>query len=191
MMLPAPRGADHDPQDMIDGDGGRRRDHDPAQIVGQALGHHVLRDGSAVAYARIGSGFDDIQKVVRHPDVDLDHRVALVEERHHGGEEQRARMFENVEADPPGHRRGLSVLVEPVERGADRREWGLQRSEQIVPRRGQRHAAAGAIDEAYAEAQRRGYEIVHPLTDEPWGIRRFFVRAPDGTVINVAGHRDA
>ena len=46
------------------------------------------------------------------------------------------------------------------------------------------------VDEAYAEAQRRGYEIVHPLTDEPWGIRRFFVRAPDGTVINVAGHRE-
>ena len=34
------------------------------------------------------------------------------------------------------------------------------------------------VDEAYAEAQRRGYEIVHPLTDEPWGIRRFFVRDP-------------
>lgn len=33
-------------------------------------------------------------------------------------------------------------------------------------------------------------EIVHPLTEEPWGIRRFFVRAPDGTVINIAGHRD-
>ena len=46
------------------------------------------------------------------------------------------------------------------------------------------------VDEAYAEAQRRGYEIVHPLTDEPWGIRRFFVRAPNGTVVNVAGHRD-
>ncbi|MEY2521684.1 MAG: hypothetical protein QOJ66_249 [Ilumatobacteraceae bacterium] len=46
------------------------------------------------------------------------------------------------------------------------------------------------VDEAYEEAQRRGYEIVHPLTDEPWGLRRFFVRAPDGTVINVAGHVD-
>jgi predicted enzyme related to lactoylglutathione lyase len=46
------------------------------------------------------------------------------------------------------------------------------------------------VDEAYPEAQRRGYEIVHPLTDEPWGIRRFFVRAPNGTVINVASHRD-
>jgi catechol 2,3-dioxygenase-like lactoylglutathione lyase family enzyme len=46
------------------------------------------------------------------------------------------------------------------------------------------------VDEAYAEAQRRGYEIVHPLTDEPWGVRRFFVRAPDGNVLNMAGHRD-
>ena len=46
----------------------------------------------------------------------------------------------------------------------------------------------GAVDEAYAEAQRRGYEIVHPLTDEPWGVRRFLVRDPDGNVINVVSH---
>jgi predicted enzyme related to lactoylglutathione lyase len=51
------------------------------------------------------------------------------------------------------------------------------------------HAGAG-VDDAYAEARRRGYEIVHPLTDEPWGLRRFFVRAPDGTVINVTSHSD-
>ena len=50
--------------------------------------------------------------------------------------------------------------------------------------------AGNDVDAAYAEAQRLGYEIVHPLTDEPWGIRRFFVRAPDGNVINVASHRD-
>jgi predicted enzyme related to lactoylglutathione lyase len=46
------------------------------------------------------------------------------------------------------------------------------------------------VDEAYAEAQRRGYEIVHPLTEEPWGVRRFFVRDPDGNVINIVSHRD-
>lgn len=46
------------------------------------------------------------------------------------------------------------------------------------------------VDEAYAEARRRGYEIVHPLTDEPWGVRRFFVRAPDGNVINIVSHSD-
>lgn len=45
------------------------------------------------------------------------------------------------------------------------------------------------VDAAYEDAQQRGYEIVHPITDEPWGIRRFFVRSPDGHVINVAQHR--
>jgi catechol 2,3-dioxygenase-like lactoylglutathione lyase family enzyme len=46
------------------------------------------------------------------------------------------------------------------------------------------------IEEAYEETKRRGFEIVHPLTREPWGIRRFFVRAPDGNVINVNSHQD-
>lgn len=51
------------------------------------------------------------------------------------------------------------------------------------------HVGAG-VDEAYAEAQRRGYEIVHPITDEAWGVRRFFVPDPDGNVINVVSHSD-
>ena len=33
------------------------------------------------------------------------------------------------------------------------------------------------------------HEIVHPLTTEPWGVRRFFVRAPNGTVVNIVSHR--
>ena len=45
------------------------------------------------------------------------------------------------------------------------------------------------VDEAYAAAVREHAEVVHPLTDEPWGVRRFFVRDPDGHVINVLGHR--
>ncbi|MDT5239123.1 MAG: hypothetical protein QOD97_1321, partial [Mycobacterium sp.] len=46
------------------------------------------------------------------------------------------------------------------------------------------------VEEAYEEAQRRGFEIVHPLTTEPWGVRRFFVRAPDGNVVNIVSHVD-
>ncbi|MEU8231472.1 VOC family protein [Actinoplanes sp. NPDC048967] len=46
------------------------------------------------------------------------------------------------------------------------------------------------VDGAYEEAQRLGYEIVHPLTTESWGVRRFFVRAPDGNVLNIVAHRD-
>ncbi|MGH3621719.1 MAG: VOC family protein [Sciscionella sp.] len=44
------------------------------------------------------------------------------------------------------------------------------------------------VDATYAEAQRRGYEIVHPLTDEEWGVRRFFVRDPNGAVVNLLAH---
>lgn len=44
------------------------------------------------------------------------------------------------------------------------------------------------IEAALAEAQRRGYAIVHPLTTESWGVTRFFVRAPDGNVFNIAQH---
>ena len=50
--------------------------------------------------------------------------------------------------------------------------------------------AVDDVEDAYAEAQRRGYEIVHPLTHEPWGVRRFFVRDPHGVVVNIAGHPD-
>lgn len=36
--------------------------------------------------------------------------------------------------------------------------------------------------------QDRGLRIVYPLTDEPWGVRRFFVEDPDGRIINVLAH---
>jgi predicted enzyme related to lactoylglutathione lyase len=49
---------------------------------------------------------------------------------------------------------------------------------------------AADVEAAYEEAQRLGYEIVHPLTTEPWGVRRFFVRAPDGNIFNVVNHTD-
>jgi predicted enzyme related to lactoylglutathione lyase len=44
------------------------------------------------------------------------------------------------------------------------------------------------VDAVHAKAVERGYEIVHPVTDEPWGVRRFFVRDPNGAVINVMTH---
>ncbi|MEU8522740.1 VOC family protein [Streptomyces sp. NBC_01216] len=45
------------------------------------------------------------------------------------------------------------------------------------------------VDAAYALLRARGAEIVHPLRDEEWGVRRFFVRDPAGRVVNVLGHR--
>ena len=48
----------------------------------------------------------------------------------------------------------------------------------------------GDVDAAHAACAQLGCEIVHPLTDEPWGVRRFFVRGPTGHVFNVLTHRD-
>lgn len=44
------------------------------------------------------------------------------------------------------------------------------------------------VDRLYERVQRAGYEIVYPVSDEPWGVRRFFVKDPDGTVLNVMSH---
>jgi predicted enzyme related to lactoylglutathione lyase len=45
------------------------------------------------------------------------------------------------------------------------------------------------VDACHAAAQLQGYSIVYPLTDEPWGVRRFFVRDTNGVIINVVSHK--
>ncbi len=45
------------------------------------------------------------------------------------------------------------------------------------------------VDRVYEAALQQRADVVYPLTDEEWGVRRFFVRAPDGRVINVMMHR--
>ena len=44
------------------------------------------------------------------------------------------------------------------------------------------------VDFAYQRARESGLEIIYGIADEPWGVRRFFVRDPNGAVINVAMH---
>jgi catechol 2,3-dioxygenase-like lactoylglutathione lyase family enzyme len=44
------------------------------------------------------------------------------------------------------------------------------------------------VDAVHAAAVRLGHEVVYPLTNEPWGVRRFFVRDPGGSVLNVLSH---
>ncbi|MFF2845534.1 VOC family protein [Streptomyces sp. NPDC058001] len=46
------------------------------------------------------------------------------------------------------------------------------------------------VDAVYAAVRASGAEIVRDLRDEPWGVRRFFTRDPNGKVINVVTHRD-
>lgn len=44
------------------------------------------------------------------------------------------------------------------------------------------------VDEVHARAIERGLQIVYPLTDGPWGIRRFFVVDSNGVIVNVSSH---
>jgi len=41
------------------------------------------------------------------------------------------------------------------------------------------------VDAAHARAKAQGIEVVYPLTDEPWRVRRFHVLDPNGVVVNV------
>jgi catechol 2,3-dioxygenase-like lactoylglutathione lyase family enzyme len=45
------------------------------------------------------------------------------------------------------------------------------------------------VDDAYQAAVDAGLEIVHPLSDEQWGVRRFFFADPSGNVVNVLSHQ--
>ena len=44
------------------------------------------------------------------------------------------------------------------------------------------------VDAAHSEVVAAGHEVVHPLSDEEWGVRRFFFRDPAGHVVNVLSH---
>jgi catechol 2,3-dioxygenase-like lactoylglutathione lyase family enzyme len=45
------------------------------------------------------------------------------------------------------------------------------------------------VDAIHAKAVERGLELAYPLRDEAWGVRRFMLREPNGTVVNVVSHR--
>jgi catechol 2,3-dioxygenase-like lactoylglutathione lyase family enzyme len=45
------------------------------------------------------------------------------------------------------------------------------------------------VDAAYQAAVDAGLRIVHPCSDEEWGVRRFFFADHAGNVVNVLMHR--
>lgn len=46
------------------------------------------------------------------------------------------------------------------------------------------------VDAVHARAVEAGHDIVYALRDEPWGVRRFFVRDPLGDIANVVQNKD-
>jgi catechol 2,3-dioxygenase-like lactoylglutathione lyase family enzyme len=44
------------------------------------------------------------------------------------------------------------------------------------------------IDKWHERAKRQNIEIVYPITNESWGVRRFFIKDPNGVTINLLTH---
>ena len=44
------------------------------------------------------------------------------------------------------------------------------------------------VDALYRRAIAAKVEIVYGITDEPWGVRRFYLRDPLGRLVNILSH---
>lgn len=80
----------------------------------------------------------------------------------------------------------MVTLSSPDDR---QRQLGIMSADATAPAHPDISIEVSDVDEAYARAQQEGREIVHPLTDEDWGVRRFFCLDPSGTVVNILSHR--
>ena len=47
------------------------------------------------------------------------------------------------------------------------------------------------VDAVHDRAVEEGYQITYPIRDEEWGVRRFMLREPSGTIVNVLSHRSS
>ena len=45
------------------------------------------------------------------------------------------------------------------------------------------------VDEALNRMKQAGFQIEYGPADEPWGVRRFYVRDPFGKLINILAHK--
>jgi hypothetical protein len=68
--------------------------------------------------------------------------------------------------------RWIMTLVSPSNPTAQVSVLRQDASAAVIPQLTVEVADVGAV---HADGLQRGLELVHPLTDEPWGVRRFFV----------------
>lgn len=45
------------------------------------------------------------------------------------------------------------------------------------------------VDEVYKKMKNSGFEITYDITNEDWGVRRFFVKDPFDNLINILSHQ--
>jgi predicted enzyme related to lactoylglutathione lyase len=111
-----------------------------------------------------------------------------------------ARAVPNIRSDRPAETRDFFVDLLGFEVAMDM-DWVVtvasptNRSVQVTIVGNDDMAAPGIsvavadVDAVHAKAVERGCEIAYPLRDEEWGVRRFMLREPSGTIVNVLSHR--
>lgn len=80
----------------------------------------------------------------------------------------------------------ITTLASPTTPAA---QVSLMTSDKTAPVTPDMSVEVDDVDAVHEAVRADGAEIVHPLQDEEWGVRRFFVRDPNGRVINVLSHR--
>ena len=79
----------------------------------------------------------------------------------------------------------VMTLVSPY---AERVQLTLLGDDPSAPVRPAASIEVADVDEVHETLRAAGFRIIHALTTEPWGVRRFFVEDPNGNVINVISH---
>jgi catechol 2,3-dioxygenase-like lactoylglutathione lyase family enzyme len=110
------------------------------------------------------------------------------------------RAVPNIKSDQPAETRDFFVKLLGFEVAMDL-GWvatvvsPTNRSVQVTIIGGDDPAAPGVsvevddVDAVHARALEQGLEIAYDLRDEEWGVRRFMLREPSGTIVNVLSHR--
>src|SRR6188474_168510 len=98
------------------------------------------------------------------------------------------RAVPNIRSDRPGETRDFFVDLLGFEVAMDM-DWVVTlasptNSSAQVTIIGNDDMAAPGISVEVADV-----DAVYPLRDEEWGVRRFMLREPSGTVVNVLSHR--
>jgi predicted enzyme related to lactoylglutathione lyase len=70
----------------------------------------------------------------------------------------------------------------------DGRQIGLMTTDATAPVNPDVSVFVDDVEAAHDAARAAGVDIVHPLSTEPWGVRRFFYRDSSGRVVNVGTH---
>jgi len=110
------------------------------------------------------------------------------------------RVVPNIKSDRPAETREFFVDLLGFEVAMDL-DWVVtvasptNRSAQVTIISNDDPAAPGIsvdvadVDAVHDKAVELGFEIAYSLRDEEWGVRRFMLREPSGTLVNVVSHR--